>query len=140
MTPDAIDSLERSLAVRLPAPYRETMGSYPFGPETSAAELWLLDDPHRLLQLNRAGAEVWPRGFFALGTDGGEETYLLDTTAPPFPVLVFSLESGKVAPHAPSFPAFLNLLRDEMSTIAADERRRAQAYRNRKWWQFWIQP
>src|SRR6266487_3528876 len=63
MTPDAIDSLERSLAVRLPAPYRETMGSYPFGPESSAAELWLLDDPPRLLQLNRAGAEVWPRGF-----------------------------------------------------------------------------
>jgi len=57
------------------------MSSYPFGPESSAAELWLLDDPQRLLQLNRAGAEVWPRGFFALGTDGGEETYLLDTTA-----------------------------------------------------------
>jgi len=27
-----------------------------------------------------------------------------------------------------------------MSTIEADERRRAEAYRNRKWWQFWNQP
>src|SRR5882762_668326 len=140
MTPDAIDSLERSLAVRLPAAYRETICASPFGPESSAAELWLLDDPHIVLQLNRAGGEVCGHGFFALGTDGGEETYFLDTTAPPFPVLAFSLECRKAEPRAPSFPAFLNLLRDEMSTIEADERRRAEAYRNRKWWQFWIQP
>ncbi|SRR6266496_2764708 len=140
MTPDAIDSLERSLAVRLPLPYRETMASYPFGPQSSAVALWLLDDPERLLQLNRARAGVWPAGLFALGTDGGELTYVLDTRAPPFPVLVFDLESGKVEPHAPSFPAFVSLLRDEADTIEADERRRAVAYRNKKWWQFWIQP
>jgi hypothetical protein len=114
------------------------MGSYPFGPDSSAAELWLLDDPQRLLQLNRARANVWPRGFFALGTDGGELTYLLDTAAPPFPVLAFNLESGKLEPHAPSFPAFVKLLHDELGLIEADERATAEAFRNKKWWQFWI--
>jgi len=114
------------------------MGSYPFGSDSSAAELCLLDDPQRLLELNHARAEVWPRGFFALGTDGGELTYLLDTATPPFPVLAFSLESGKLEPHAPSFPAFVEFLRDEMGNIEGDERAMAEAARNKKWWQFWI--
>ena len=140
MTPDAIASLERSLALRLPAPYRETMDSYPFDPDSSAAELWLLDDPQKLLLLNRARPNVWPRGFFAVGTDGGELTYLLDTGTPPFPVLAFNLESGKLEPHAPSFPTFVKLLQDELALIEADERATAEAFRRKKWWQFWIRP
>ena len=140
MTPDAIASLEHGLALRLPEPYRDTMCSYPFGPDSSAAELWLLDDSRRLLQLNRARANVWPRGFFALGTDGGELTYLLDTATPPFPVLAFNLESGKLEPHAPSFPAFVKLLHDELAFTEADERATHEAFRKKKWWQFWIRP
>ena len=139
MKPEAIDSLERSLGLQLPAAYRHTMSNYPFGADSSAAEFWLLDDPDRLLELNRARVAAWPREYFVLGTDGGELTYLLNTAAPPFPVLAFDIESGQLEPHAPSFPAFVDLLRKEMQRIEDDERTRAEAYRNKKWWQFWIQ-
>lgn len=139
MTPDAIDSLQRGLGLRLPAPYRDAMVRYPFGPDSSAAELWLLDDPTRLWELNRARSGAWPREYFALGTDGGELTYVLDTTAAPFPVLALDVESGKLEPHAPSFPAFVTHLREEMEAVETDTRTRAEAYQHKKWWQFWIQ-
>jgi len=140
VTSDALDLLEQRLALPLPAPYRATMLAYPFAPDSSAAELWLLDDLPKLLEFNSKRAGSWPSGFFVIGTDGGELTYLLDTTTPPFAVVAYDVETGKLEAQAPDFEAFARLLQDNLSSIGADERAMAEAYRNKKWWQFWIRP
>jgi hypothetical protein len=146
MTADDLDHIERRLGIALPAEYRATMIAYPFPADSSAAELWMPDDPQRVLALNESyrqgppGPSDWPRHLFLLGDDGGEEAFALDTSAPPYPVVVYELETGRLKPLVGDFRAFLRWQWDGLAEIGADEQAMAAAYRNKKWWQFWIRP
>jgi hypothetical protein len=107
--------------------------------------MWLMDDPEALLAENRrlrSGSLVraWVPEHFVIGHDGGEEIYVLDTGTEPYPVLVLSLESGELDTHSGSFDEFIEELADAYQEIEEDERRMNEAYRNKKWWQFWIRP
>jgi len=146
MTTGDLDEIERTLGIVLPAEYRATMMAYPFPAESSAAELWMPDDARRVVELNQdyrrapRGQTSWPRHLFLVGDDGGEEAFVLDTSTPPYPVAVYELESGRLRPHAADFLAFVQRLWGDLAEIEADERALAEAYRNKKWWQFWIRP
>ena len=36
--------------------------------------------------------------------------------------------------------SFIQMQREELDRIEADERALVEAYRNKRWWQFWIRP
>jgi hypothetical protein len=55
-------------------------------------------------------------------------------------VSIYELETGRLKPLVPDFIAFVQWQRSELAKIEADERALADAYRNKKWWQFWIRP
>jgi len=146
MTPDQLSRVEQALNVRLPAAYRYTLLAYPFAGDRDTAGMWLLNDPDAVVKLNEASRRTktdrrpWPSHLLAIGHDGGECTFLLDLSVDPAPVVIFDLETGRTEPLASTFEAFLGKLHDDLAAIAADEQRMAEAYRNKKWWQFWIRP
>jgi hypothetical protein len=146
MTAQDLDRIELSLGIALPAEYRTVMMAYPFPSDSSAAELWMPDDAERVLVLNegyRRGpgrSTDWPRHLFLLGDDGGEEAFVLDTSAVPYPVAAYQLETGRLRPLVGDFQAFMQWQWDELAKIEADEQVMAETYRNKKWWQFWIRP
>jgi hypothetical protein len=144
MTPSDFEQLERSLGIRLPDTYRDAMLAYAFPPDSPAAELWLPDHAKTTLETNRQIRAVtldgrpWPQHLIAIGGDGGEEMYLLDCATSPYAVLVFDIETGGTRPCAASFTEFLDKQWKALRDLDEDERRMAEAYRKRKWWQFWI--
>jgi hypothetical protein len=146
MTAEDLDQIEVRLGIALPTEYRTTMMAYPFPADSSAAELWMPDDAERVLALNESyrrgprGPTDWPRHLFLLGDDGGEEAFVLDTSAAPYPVVIYELETGRLRSLVADFHAFVQWQSDELAKIEADERVMAEAYRNKKWWQFWIRP
>ena len=146
MTAEDLDRIERSLGIALPAAYRTTMITYPFPADSLAAELWMPDDAQRVLALNESyrhsprGPTDWPRHLFLLGDDGGEEAFVLETSAAPYPVRIYELETGRLKPLVADLHAFVQWQWDQLAEIEADERAMADAYRNKKWWQFWIRP
>jgi hypothetical protein len=147
MTLSDFEQLERSLGIRLPDPYRQAMLVYPFPLDSPAAEFWLPDDAKKTFETNRQirtgttlNRRPWPRHLIAIGDDGGEEIYLLDCATSPYAVLVFEIETGKTRPYVESFTAFLDEQWKDLRDLEEDERWMAQAYRDRKWWQFWIRP
>jgi hypothetical protein len=113
MTADDLDHIERTLGIVLPAEYRQTMMAYPFPADSSAAELWMPNDVGRVLALNEDyrrgthGLTSWAQHLFLVGDDGGEEAFVLDTSTPPYPVVVYELETGHLRPQAGDFPAFV---------------------------------
>jgi SMI1 / KNR4 family (SUKH-1) len=144
MTPEEIGRIEHALGVKLPAAYRDAMTVYPFPEQSPAAELWVLNHVGQLLELNaahrRAGEGRWDPHLVLIGTDGGEETFVLDTARAPYPVLIHEMETGRLKPCAADFSSFIQMQREELERIEADERALAEAYRTKRWWQFWLRP
>jgi hypothetical protein len=144
MTFEELGTIEHALSVKLPAAYRDAMMAYPFPADSSAAELWVLNHVGQLLELNaehrHASEGRWDPQLLVIGTDGGEETFVLDTVRAPYPVLIYEMETGSLKPCAPDFTSFIQMQREELDRIEADERALAEAYRTKRWWQFWLRP
>lgn len=141
MTPAELAHLERQLALALPEEYRRALLDYPLPRDPHSTELWLLDSPVELRQLNegwRQGGQ--PAELVVIGGDGGEECYVLDTRASPYPVLAYSIETNGMEPFAASFHDFLERQRQDFERIELDRQRMTEAYRNKRWWQFWVRP
>jgi hypothetical protein len=119
------------------------MTAYAFPTDSPAAELWVLNEVESLVKLNRAHRAASDRPWFgtpvSVGSDGGVEAYVLDTSADPSPVLVYELESGKLQSYAPDYHEFIRLAAQALDEVEASERALAAAYHN-SWWQFWIRP
>jgi hypothetical protein len=144
MSPQDFNHIEQALSLVLPAAYRDAMTAYPFPGDSPAAELWVLNQVEPLLQLNRTYRlgrhSSWAAHLFVVGSDGGEEAYVLDTSVDPAPVRVFELETGKFRPYASDFHEFIRLQAQALAEVEADERVLADRSRNKRWWQFWIRP
>jgi hypothetical protein len=141
-----LDRVEQALDVRLPPEYRAALLEYPLPRDPHSTDLWLVDDPDELVRANEIfrGALLrgrpWPQHYFYVGGDGGEESYFLDLDRTPAPVVVYDIELGTFTELAPDLPTWLDTLRRELEAIAEDERRMAEAWGRKKWWQFWIRP
>ena len=141
MTPDELQSLEAALALKLPEEYGRALVEYPLPRDAHSTEMWLLDKLTELRELNDGWRKMGrPPGLVVIGGDGGEESYVLETRTPPYPVLSYSYERNDVEPYASSFQEFVQRQRREFRDIELDRQRMAQAYANRRWWQFWIRP
>ena len=141
MTHTELDLLESSLGLSLPEPYRRVLLEYPLPRDPDATELWLSDSPAELRELN----DGWRKAgrspqLVVIGGDGGEECYVLNTRTPPYAVLAYSYETDELEPYAASFPEFVERQRHEYHSIERDRQRMAEAYANKRWWQFWIRP
>ena len=139
-----LDRIERALGRPLPAAYRATMLDYPFPPTHEAAQLWMPDDAAIVLEMNgpiperQLAGKPWPAHLVFIGSDGGEEDFVLDVRAAAAPVLAYERESGDVRALAPDFAAWLAMLRDWQSEIDQDAAAMRAAYERKRWWQFWI--
>ena len=146
MSPADLNALERALGITLPAPYRATMERYPFAAASQTAELALPDDATRIRELNEEYRRStlptgpWPRTAFVIGEDGGESAYVLDLSRTPAVVQEYSFETSQFTDRTADWSAWVAELRADEQELAADEEFMAAAYRNRKWWQFWIRP
>jgi hypothetical protein len=144
MDAEALDRIEQALGLPLPTAYRATMLDYPFPPAHEAAQLWMPDDAGVVLEMNRPiperrlAGEPWPAHLVFIGTDGGEEDFVLDIRAPAAPVLAYERESGDVRALAPDFASWLVMLRDWQTEIDQDVAVMRAAYERKRWWQFWI--
>jgi hypothetical protein len=144
MHPHEFDRMEQTLGVPLPAPYRAVMLDYPFPPSHQAAELWMPDSATIVLDMNRPIAErrlagkAWPSHLVFIGSDGGEEDFVLDARTASAPVLAYERESGDVRPLAPDFATWLAMLRDWESEVERDAEAMRAASERKRWWQFWI--
>jgi hypothetical protein len=124
MSPAQLEELERALGLTLPQEYRAALLEYPLPRDQHSTELWLCDDPAELQELNRGWrAEGHPPQMVLIGSDGGEESYVLDTSQAPFPVLAYSCETGRLEGCADSFAGFVDRQRREYEAIEADRRR-----------------
>ena len=139
-----VHRIEHALGLSLPAAYVATMLDYPFPPAHQAAQLWMPDDASVVLEMNRqnparrlAGGP-WPSHLVFIGSDGGEEDFVLDVRAAASPVLAYERESGDVRALAPDFPAWLTTLRGWQEEIDQDVAAMRAAYERKRWWQFWI--
>lgn len=144
MQPPGLDRIEKLLGVSLPVAYRETMLAYPFSPDHQAAELWMPNNATVVLEMNRSiperrlDGDRWPRHLLFIGGDGGEEEFVLDVRGPAAPVFAYELETGRLRALAPDFAAWLTTLRDWQAEIDRDAEAMREAYRHKRWWQFWI--
>ncbi len=143
MNPQDLASVERRLGVHLPEDYRQAMLTYPFAPDSQAEELWLLNDPEQLVQIN---AEYRADGFFglpwlptylAVGGDGAGNAYLLDLTRDPTVVLFADHEARTITYLASGVGAWIDELRRREAEVEEDERLMAERHRTRRWWQVW---
>ena len=139
-----LQRIEQALGLALPAAYRAAMLAYPFPPTHEAAELWMPDDAALVIEMNRPGAErrlagtPWPSHLVVIGSDGGEEDFVVDVREAAAPVLAHERESGEVRALAPDFAAWLAMLREWQEEIDRDDAAMRSASRRRRWWQFWI--
>jgi hypothetical protein len=105
---------------------------------------WVLNEVESLVKLNRAHRAAsdrpWPVHLFLVGSDGGDEAYVLDTSADPSPLLVYELETGKLQSYAPDYDEFIRLQAQALDEVEASERALAAAYQNKRWWRFWMRP
>jgi hypothetical protein len=138
MTEADLSEIEARLGFPLPAAFRATALSYPFPPDSFAAEFMLPNSASDFIGLNESAVTV--RGVtrpFFIGDDGGEERYFLDAAKPDSPVYVYELETGQHRVLVPSWPAYLDHIRAAHAEIAADEEATRQRKLTRRWWQLW---
>ena len=141
---DDFDRIEQALGLSLPAAYRATMLKYPFPPTHEAAQLWMPRDPAIVLEMNQPIPErrlvgtPWPSHLVFIGSDGGEEDFVLDVRAAAAPILAYERESGNVRALAPDFAAWIAMLREWQAEIDRDVAAMREASERRRWWQFWI--
>jgi hypothetical protein len=141
LTSTDLEGLQSALGVRLPQEYVGALLEYPLPRDPHSTDMWLLDDPAELRELNDGWRKMGrPAELIVIGGDGGEESYVLDTRTGPYPVLVYALEADELMPYASSFQEFLERQHDEFRNIELDRQRMADAYANKRWWQFWIRP
>jgi hypothetical protein len=137
--------IEQALGMTLPPEYRAVMLAYPFSSGSLAEELWLLDDPAQLIEINtdyrRDGffGIPWPTHYFAVGGDGLGNAHFLDLHQAPAPVRFADHETGEFEDIAPDTTAWIATLWEELAEIEADRRVMAEAREHKRWWQFWIQ-
>jgi hypothetical protein len=144
MRDEDLDRIEAALGVKLPPEYRATMRDYPFPSDSSAAELWSRPDADWVIWRSREWSKSglydrpWSERYVALGSDGGEEEYILDLGTTPPSVLTADVENGTVEPIATDWQRWLALLDEWHAEIEQDERDMAERVRNKRWWEFWI--
>jgi hypothetical protein len=144
VTSDDLDRIERELGILLPTDYRTLMLTYPAGLGPSGPDYELLDDPIRLIALNRLLREQgffglpWPTHFFSFGGDGSGNEYYLDLSRQATPVCFADHEGSLYDEPWPSLQAWLAERLTEHAEWEVDVRRRAARRAAKRWWQLWI--
>ncbi|MGH9884262.1 MAG: SMI1/KNR4 family protein [bacterium] len=139
MTENELDEIAQRLGFALPGAYRATLLAYPFPPDSFGDDCMLPNRPADVIDLNAAALPV-PSNVhqaFFVGSDGGEETYFLDTARFDSPVYVFELETGQSRVLAPSWEAYLQHIRETHAEIAVDEEAARLRELTKRWWEFW---
>ena len=146
MTESDLLRIEHELSVELPQPYASQLRSYPFSGDSYVAESYLWNDPRVLIDSNTdlesiiggAKADVDPHAhMFQIGSDGGEEIYLIDLRHPTSPIYVYDFERGSITEKCPDLEAWLMHCREAEAEVVADEAKMAEIRANRRWWEFW---
>ena len=138
MTTADLDRIEAELSVSLPAAYRTVMLDHPLPPDSFGAEFMLPDDAETLIELNRAGVVLdGVAAPFFIGSDGGEEWYFVDLSAPASGVFMHRLETGGHERLDADLDGYLARIRAMEAEMAAEEQAAAERRGTRKWWEFW---
>jgi len=138
MTESDIKQLEAAAGAALPAFYTTTMRNYPFPRGSFADEFLLMNDLDGLLREIRQPARYPGIGKpFLIGTDGGEEVYLIDLASAQPQVFVYDMEKGAHTLKANNWDDYLQQVQSVLDEIDADERALAQRKANKRWWEFW---
>ena len=138
MTEADLGQIEARLGFPLPAAFRSTALNYPFSPDSFADEFMLPSQPSDFIDMNQAGVSLAGIGRpFFVGSDGGEERYLVDASKAESPVYVYELETKRHRVLVDSWASYLDHIRDALAEIAADEDREKQRKLTKRWWEFW---
>jgi cell wall assembly regulator SMI1 len=138
MTEADIKQIETALGVSLPPFYTATMRGYPFPQGSSADELMLVTKLDDVLRENsHPGNYPGIAEPFIIGSDGGEEVYLIDLAASQSQVFVYDVEKGAHSVKANTWPEYLGQVQAVLDEIAADKRAQAERKANKKWWELW---
>jgi hypothetical protein len=133
-----VDEVEKQLGFRLPPAYRTTVLDYPFPADSFADEFMLPNRAEDVIALNKAGLVVpGIEHLFVIGSDGGEEFYLLDLDEEDPGVFAFSLETGSHRLLARSLTAYRDYVHETHAAIAADSEGTHERRLRRRWWEFW---
>lgn len=138
MTEADIKQLEMAVGASLPPFYTGTMLSYPFPQGSFADEFMLMTDLDVVLRENRRpGNYPGITKPFLIGSDGGEEVYLIDLAASQPKVFVYDMEKGAHTVKANNWPEYLRQVQAVLDEIAEDERELAERKANKRWWELW---
>ena len=108
MTHEDVSQIERELRITVPADYRALVTDYPPALFQHAPDFDLMDDPVRVVAMNREvrassfyGGK-WPAQHFAIGENGCGDYYCLDLSRSGSPVIFFDHEVRSFVERAPS--------------------------------------
>jgi hypothetical protein len=108
MTQDDVSQIERELGITVPSAYRALVTDYPPEWFQHAADFDLMDDPARVVAMNREirtgpfYGVIWPSGYFAIGENGCGDYYCLDLSRSQSPVVFFDHERRAFVDRAAS--------------------------------------
>lgn len=108
MTHDDVSQIERALGITTPSDYRALVTDYPPELFQHAADFDLMDDPARVVEMNREVRTgplygvTWPAHYFAIGENGCGDYYCLDLSRSASPVIFFDHETRSFVERAPS--------------------------------------
>jgi SMI1 / KNR4 family (SUKH-1) len=108
MTLDGVSKIETALGIKLPSAYKTLVTNYPPELFQHAADFDLMDDPDRVIAMNREVRTSafygvrWPADYFAIGENGCGDYYCLDLSGQTGGVLFFDHEIRKFEERAPS--------------------------------------
>lgn len=117
MTESDFATIEKSLGITVPTPYRRLMLAYPFR-DDRPSEAFIPDDAQYLCGLNRqiredaVFSELWRPEYFAIGTTWwGGDAHILDTSLADSPVLKLSPDDQAVTTIGANLEAWVAKLR-----------------------------
>ena len=113
MTHDDVSLIERELGITAHDDYRALVTDYPAALQKHAAASELLDDPARVIEINRAVRTgvfydvTWPEEYFAIGETPRGDYYCLDLTNDSPPVIFFDHETQSFVERAASLQEWI---------------------------------
>lgn len=135
MNASQIEIIERHLGSSLPLFYRETMLSYPFDGLGDISESELVNDVELFVKLNTSLDSQRSPHLIAIGSDRGEEIYLIEREGSSTAVHCFNLETNTTEVAFKSWSDFLQHCRQTAQQQQEDQN--AQSNVQRSWWKLW---
>lgn len=116
---ESIEKIEKDLEISLPNDYKKNLVNFPFPKGSYASDLFA-NDVDFILEVNKMDWSHVDFGSikpFFIGTDGGEETYFINTLDNKSPVYSYSIETNKYSKIYDSVNDFIIEIKKDPSNL-----------------------